>query len=254
MSTHEVHVPSKNGDEIDDEISRNVRVKSTKGVVLNLVLKSRKIVFDGVADEESPSLKDNNGVQLMRPPRTRRERKRYLRNLSSKPEKNEGDRRNTTVGLTYGSPFLPEDSEFTILFFGSHFTCRHTLQSIHLVEKFIERANVDCRMHRDVCQIVYIDESVPYQMHSFSQGRWFFLPSSSPDSRSDVEMLRLVLCVHITPCVIVVNNSNGRVVTDLGIQCIDSYSDSPHTIIEAWRQGNSGLSSFQIISLYCTLS
>ena len=254
MSTDEVHVPSKNGNEIDDAIPRNERVKSTKGVVLNLVLKSRKILFDSVVKAESPLLEDDNDVQLTRPPRTRRERKRYLRNLSSKPERNEGDRRSTTVGLTYGAPFLPEDSEFTILFFGSYLTCRHTLQSIYLAEKFIERANVDCRMHRDVCQIVYIDESVPYQMHSFSQGRWFFLPSSSAGSRSDVEMLRLVLCVHTTPSVIVVNNTDGRVVTDLGIQCIDSYSDSPRTIIEAWRQGNSGLSTFQIISLYCTLS
>ena len=63
-----------------------------------------------------------------------------------------------------------------------------------------------------------------------------------------------LLSISMVPTLVVVNNSTGRVVTDWGVQAVESYEMDPKEVYEAWKLGRSGVPFITRVTSSCSIS
>lgn len=153
--------------------------------------------------------------------------------------------------------FLPASSEFTLVFFGSVKYCRNTMRVFPIVSKFVEEVNNEIRSdsNRDCCaiQVIFIsrDEISEVTSGSASIKPWWYVIDLK---HRNFNTLHRILTVNATPCLFVLDNKTGRVVSNYGLQTIEYYAYEPMIAIQAWRQGDHGLPVFQQALQSCSVS
>mmetsp|Transcript_12710 Transcript_12710/g.19163 ORF Transcript_12710/g.19163 Transcript_12710/m.19163 type:complete len:287 (+) Transcript_12710:102-962(+) len=188
--------------------------------------------------------------------KTRRERKRQAR-LSS----NEQNLAFTSVDemctRVFRRSFDPTLSEFTLLFFAST-NCHNSNRVAPIVSDFLFRANgsedsITSTSNTNInnltglrkCQCIHVSQDNFAHSKSFCRGRGYYTLSCESGYHHSCHLLFQILFVRSVPCVIVVDNSNGKVVTDWGLQAIECNGMDAHYVLQAWRSNDPGLSLFQ---------
>uniref|UniRef100_A0A7S2KF89 Thioredoxin-like fold domain-containing protein n=2 Tax=Leptocylindrus danicus TaxID=163516 RepID=A0A7S2KF89_9STRA len=188
--------------------------------------------------------------------RTRRERKRQAR-LSS----NEQNLAFTSVDEmgagAFRRTFDPTLSEFTLLFFAST-NCHNSNRVAPIVSDFLSRANgsedlitsisntnINNLTGQRKCQCIHVSQDNFALSKSFCKGGGYYTLSCESGYHHSCHLLFQILFVHSVPCVVVVDNSNGKVVTDWGLQAIEYNGSDANYVLQAWRNSEPGLSVFQ---------
>lgn len=129
----------------------------------------------------------------------------------------------------------PSKSEFTLFFVGAS----TNLNSIRFRPKLVQF----CQSNQEEVQCICVPEADDILL----QGTGFYnLPWLHPNRSA----LLMLLGVTQIPTVVVVNNQDGRRITDQGLAAIEK--NDPTELLERWRRKESGLTTLQWAG--CTIS
>lgn len=222
----------------DGQEMQHVPKERGRGLIFSLLQNPRTL-----RSVASINMKEEASIR----PRTRRERKRRMRKLENET---------SFVNVDQGGidDFSPHSSEFTLLYFGSTTTCRNTIRTIPITSKFVQRLH-GCQSStatNGLLQVIFVTcDKNPIIESSADLSHWYIYQADQPN----FEILHQMLGVNTIPCIVVVNNSTGRVVTDYGLQSIENhFYGEPMEAIYAWRKNHSGLSVMNQVLEYCVLS
>lgn len=230
----------------------NKKETSTKGAILSLILQEPPLVLlfstpigiDGGKMSESES--------------QRKRRKKVIKSeracnycISTNNQRLIDDQRKH---VQYFSPSL---SEFSFLFFGSIIHCRNSMRVSQIVSKFVDEVNCEYSTFNEascVIQVVLVCPSLHELSHLAPDTKvkqwWYVLHSGHPCFNT----LHEILAVRMTPCLFVINNKTGRVISGWGLEAIEYHQQNPQIVLQAWRRGEEGVSVPQKLMNSCLLS
>lgn len=135
------------------------------------------------------------------------------------------------------------NSEFTLIFFGAPY-CRHTLQFIPKLAQFVrcqneQRLNSIESLPKMVVQCICIPDCINVtDVRQMLRGTGFFyFPQCNLNS--SFQSIKALIPIQWIPAVVVIENQNGKIITDWGRTAIEFNEES---CVEAWRNGKSGAS------------
>jgi len=136
-----------------------------------------------------------------------------------------------------------KNSEFTLLFFCAPY-CRHSLQFIPKLAQFVRfqnehRINSIASLPTMVIQCICIPDCInvtDVRRMLYGTG-FFYFPQCNLDS--SFQSIKALIPIQWIPAVVVIENQNGKVITDWGRTAIEFNEES---CVEAWRNGKSGAS------------
>jgi len=158
----------------------------------------------------------------------------------------------------------PIKSEFTLLWFcDSH--CRNSLRFAKILGTFLKSSCMRMNNDHDTsnplrpCQCIVIpndniDEGTGYKNFLFAE-----LADNTDfwhmgfDHSSRLSIIRL-LSISVVPTLVVINNTSGRLVTRWGMEAIESNLSNVDSLLRAWNNNQSGVSTLKLITSTCVLS
>lgn len=189
--------------------------------------------------------------------RTRRERKRQARLSNNEKTVDNAALADIDVGTFKRIRFDPRLSEFTLLFFAST-NCRNSNRVAPIVSDFLVRANtgeepiastsnttIDNLTEPRQCQCIHVSHDNFMLAKSFCRGRGYHTLSCESGRHRNCHLLHQILFVRCIPCIVVIDNLTGKVLTDWGLQAIECNGSDAHYVLQAWRRNDPGLSLFQ---------
>lgn len=157
----------------------------------------------------------------------------------------QSDRLTPTVPIVASSGSIKYDhnnSEFTLLFFGAPY-CRHTLKFIPKLAQFVRFQNEQKLLNsiapQRVIQCICIPDCINVSdVRRMLHGTGFFyFPQCNLNS--SFQAIKALIPIQWIPAVVVIDNQNGKIITDWGRTAIEFNEES---CVEAWRNGKSGAS------------
>jgi hypothetical protein len=97
------------------------------------------------------------------------------------------------------------------------------------------------------------DESYPIRLYDGPFADLYDFWHLGLDYKNRLALIYL-LSVSKVPTLVVLNNQNGMMITNKGMEVVESYDAIQYeNVLHAWRDGSSGLGSFGTISSICEI-